>query len=74
MGKTYNKQSHKYDDDTSSRRSGNGVKHANGRKTGGMRTLNNYVDEYEDFDEDPFHDEIGFEEDITIQHIQNDKS
>jgi hypothetical protein len=74
MGKTYKKQSHGYDDEFSSGRSGKHSKHANGRKTGGMKTLNSYVDEEYDLEDDPFHDEIKFEEDITIQHIQNDKS
>ena len=74
MGKTYQKNSKKFDDEFSSGRSGKHSKHANGKKTGGMKTLNNYVDDDYDFDEDPFYDEIGFEEEITIQHIQNDKS
>lgn len=70
MGKTYKKQSSKYDDEFSSKRSGKQAKHANNRKTGGMKTLNSYADD--DFDEDPFDDEVGVEDEIFIQHIQDD--
>ena len=70
MGKTYNKNSKRFDDEISSGRSGKHAKHANNRKTGGMRTLNSYADE--DY-EDPFEDEIGIEDEIFIEHIQNDK-
>jgi hypothetical protein len=71
MGKTYKKQASKYDDEFASGRSGKHAKHANSKKTGGMRTLNSYVDD--DFDEDPFIDDVGLQDEITIQHIQNDK-
>lgn len=70
MGKTYNKNSKRFDDEISSGRSGKHAKHANNRKTGGMRTLNSYADEEY---EDPFEDEIGIEDEIFIEHIQNDK-
>ena len=43
MGKTYHKQSSRYDEDQSSGRSGKHAKHSNNRKGGGMRTLNSYV-------------------------------
>jgi len=73
MGKTYKKQSHRYDDDQSSGRSGKHAKHANGKKSGGMKTLNSYVEEDIDFDdEDIFDDDIEMTDDIDIQHIQND--
>ncbi len=52
MGKTYQKNSRRFDDDVPSGRSGNHSKHTNGKKTGGMRTLNSYVEE--DYDEDTF--------------------
>lgn len=68
MGKTYNKQ--KQDDEFSSGRSGKHSKHANGKKTGGMKTLNSYVEE--DYD-DPFVDEVdGITDEIFIQHIKQD--
>jgi hypothetical protein len=51
MGKTYQKNSRRFDDDVPSGRSGNQNKHTNGKKTGGMRTLNSYV---EDYNEDTF--------------------
>lgn len=70
MGKTYHKQSRKYDDDVSSGRSGNTTKHANNRKSGGMRTLNSYVEE--DYD-DSFKDEFEVHDEISIQHNTNTK-
>ena len=45
MGKTYQKNPRRFDDDIPSGRSGNNNKHNNGKKTGGMRTLNSYVEE-----------------------------
>ena len=49
MGKTFTNQARRFDDDFSGGRSGKHKKHANGRKTGGMKTLNSYVeDEYDD--------------------------
>ena len=74
MGKTYKKQSHRYDDEQSSGRSGKHAKHSNNRKSGGMKTLNSYVEEDIDFDdEDIFDDDIEMTDEINIQHIQNDK-
>ena len=67
MGKTYKK----HIDEFSSERSGKGAKHANGRKTGGMKTLNSYVEEDYDFDDDSFNDEIEIHDDIQIQHTKN---
>lgn len=73
MGKTYKKQSHRYDDEQSSGRSGKHAKHSNGKKSGGMKTLNSYVEEDIDFDdEDIFDDDIELTDEIDIQHIQND--
>ena len=71
MGRTYNNQSKRFDDEISSQRSGKHHKHSNNRKTGGMKTLNSYVEEeYDDSfdDEVEIHDEI----DIQIQHNTND--
>ena len=70
MGKTYTNKSKKFDDEVSSERSG---KQATNRKSGGIKTLNNYADEDYDFNDDPFDDDIGIEDEIFIQHIQNDK-
>lgn len=72
MGKTYTNKSKKFDDEVTSGRSGKHARHANNKKTGGMRTLNSYADEDYDLDDDPFDDEIGVEDEIFIQHIQND--
>lgn len=60
MGKTYHKNSKRFDDELSSGRSGKHAKHANNKKSGGMRTLNSYADEVEIDDE------------IYIQYIKND--
>jgi len=74
MGKTYKKLSHRYDDEPTSGRSGKHAKHSNNRKSGGMKTLNSYVEEDIDFDdEDIFDDDIEMTDEITIQHIQDDK-
>lgn len=70
MGKTYHKNSRHNDDESPSSRSGKHAKHANNRKTGGMRTLNSYVEEdYDDFDlnDDAFDDEFELNDEITIQ-------
>jgi len=70
MGKTYHKNSKKFEEEQTSGRSGKHAKHANNKKSGGMKTLNSYVDE--DYD-DPFVDEIdGISDEIFIQHIKND--
>lgn len=64
MGKTYNKNQKRFDDEISGQRSGKTTK-----KGGGMKTLNKYVEE--DYD-DPFDDEVGMDDQIFIQHIQQD--
>jgi hypothetical protein len=70
MGKTYHKNSKRFDDEQTSGRSGKQAKHANGRKTGGMKTLNSYVED--DFDDD-FFDDIELTDEINIQHNINTK-
>ena len=74
MGKTYQKQTRQFDEDSSSsQRSRKGKpKHSTNRKGEGMRTLNRYVDGYYDFDDtDFFEDEIGLYDEIHIKHITN---
>jgi hypothetical protein len=68
MGKTYKKNLNKFDDEFTSKRSGKHAKHANGKKTGGMKTLNSYVEEDYDFDESPFDDELEIHDEIQIQY------
>ncbi|CAB4170649.1 hypothetical protein UFOVP909_106 [uncultured Caudovirales phage] len=68
MGKTYNKQ--KTDNEFSGKRSGKST----GKNGGGMKTLNSYVEEELDFDDDIFNDDIEMTDDIQIQHIQNDNT
>jgi len=70
MGKTYHKQSTRYDDEKSSGRSGKHSNHSNNRKSGGMKTLNSYVEEDYDFDDGIFDDEIELNDEIQIQHIK----
>ena len=55
MGRTYRKPSINFDDAEFGSRFGKPSKHSNGKKTGGMKTLNSYVEEYDDdltFDQD----------------------
>jgi hypothetical protein len=73
MGKTYKKQTRQFDDEQTSGRSGKHAKHSNNKKSGGMKTLNSYVEEDIDFDDDIFDDDIELTDEIIIQHIQNDK-
>ena len=51
MGRTYHKSSRSFDDTEFGNRLGKPAKHSNGKKTGGMRTINSYVEEdYDDSD------------------------
>jgi hypothetical protein len=73
MGKTYKKQNNRYDDDISSGRSGKHANHSNGKKTGGMRTINNYIEEDDenfDLNEDSFSDEVEIDDEVYIQYIK----
>lgn len=57
MGKTYRRGDGKgYDDDRQGRRRGNKSGHSNGRKTGGMRVIN-----------DPFEDDDYFDDDVKVK-------
>ena len=71
MGRTYYKASKNFDDGNSSNSSGKPARHANGRKTGGMRTINSYVEEDYEFEDDTFDDEVELNDEISIQHIKN---
>ena len=70
MGKTYHKNSRRFDDDDTSGRSGKHAKHSNNKKGGGMKTLNSYVEEDYDFDDDTFDEYIELDDEISIQHIK----
>jgi hypothetical protein len=70
MGKTYRKNSS--GDDRASN-AGKNRNHANGKKTGGMRTLNSYVEEEDDYDEDTFNDDVGVSDKIQIRHTKHIK-
>jgi hypothetical protein len=72
MGKTYTKNSRRFDDEDTSGRTGKHAKHSNNRKGGGMKTLNSYVEEDYDFDDyDPFDDEVELQDDIQIEHTKD---
>lgn len=71
MGKTYN-QPKKFDDEFGGR-SGKPAKHISGKKTGGMRTLNSYVEEDYDINAEDFDDEFELDDQISIQHNTNTK-
>lgn len=76
MGRTYYKSSKNFDEIDFGKRSGKPAKHANNKKSGGMRTLNNYVEEdYDDYDlnDDSFDDEVELDDEISIQHNTNTK-
>ena len=61
MGKTYRQPPHKFDDERTARK-GKHPSHANGRKSGGMRIINDVYDETDDF----FDDEVNITEDVVI--------
>jgi hypothetical protein len=71
MGRTYNKSSNFYDDEKSSGRSGKHARHTSGKKTGGMRTINRYVEEDYDFNDELFDDDVELNDNIFIQHTKN---
>ena len=71
MGRTYHKSSKSFDDSDFGNRSGKPAKHSNGKKTGGMRTINNYVEDDYDLNDDSFDDEVELDDKIQIQHTKN---
>jgi hypothetical protein len=71
MGRTYHKSSKSFDDSDFGNRSGKPAKHSNGKKTGGMRTINNYVEDDYDLNDDSFDDEVELDDEIQIQHTKN---
>lgn len=71
MGRTYHKSSKSFDDTEFGNRSGKPAKHSSGKKTGGMRTINNYVEEDYEFEDDTFDDEVELDDEISIQHTKN---
>ena len=73
MGRTYYKTSKGFDDTEFGKRSGKPAKHANNRKSGGMRTLNNYVEDDYDLNDEDFDDEVELDDEISIQHNTNTK-
>ena len=75
MGKTYYKNSRRYDDDEGSGRSAKHPKYSHEpRRKGGMKTLNKFVEQYYEFDDSPFEDDVEINDNITIQQNTEDKS
>ena len=73
MGKTYYKSSKSFDDEGSGKRTGKTARHAHNKKTGGMRTLNSWVEEDYDLNNEDFDDDIELNDEISIQHNTNTK-
>jgi len=72
MGKTYYKNSRRYDDEENSGRSAKHPKYSyEPRRRGGMKTLNKFVEQYYEYDDSPFDDDIEIEDNITIQHTKD---
>jgi hypothetical protein len=71
MGRTYYKSSKNYDDSDFGNRSGKPAKHSSGKKTGGMRTINNYVEDDYDLNNENFNDDVELDDKIQIQHTKN---
>ena len=69
MGKTYRQPSHKFDDERAARK-GKHPSHANGRKSGGLRIINDVFDEDDDF----FDDDINITDTIVINKFSDDNS
>lgn len=69
MGKTFLKNSKSYDEESSGKRSGKKARHATNQKGKGMKTLNSYVEE--DYDEDPFEENLEINDEIFIQHTKS---
>jgi len=71
MGKTYYKSSKGFDDGFSGGRSGKPARHANNRKSGGMRTINSYVEDDYDLNDEDFDDQVDLNDDIQIDHTKD---
>lgn len=71
MGRTYNNVSKNFDNLNSSNSSEKSAKHVNGRKTGGMRTINNYVEEDYDLNNETFNDDVELDDKIQIKHTKH---
>lgn len=69
MGKTYRHQSSRYEDEKNSGRNGKHAGHANGRKQGGMRILNDHQYEDDDF----FDDDVEIDDEVVINKYRGQK-
>lgn len=71
MGKTYSHSQNKYDDDRPFKRGKKTPNHASGKKSGGMRIIN---DPFLDEDEDYFDDDISITDSIVINKYRDEDS
>lgn len=69
MGKTYRHSQSRFDDERSTKKTK--PSHANGRKSGGMRIINDpFIDDVDDY----FDDEVGITDTIVINKISDEQS
>jgi hypothetical protein len=66
MGKTYRRGDSMYDDDRQKRRHQSHTRHSNNKKLGGMKIINDPLDE------DYFDDEVQFHDSIVINTVSDD--
>lgn len=66
MGKTIRRQSSWYDEDQPRGRKAKGSGHSNNRRSGGMRVINDSVDDDQTYDDDAFDDSVGVHDEITF--------
>lgn len=69
MGKTYRQPPHKFDDENQQGRKKH-PSHTSGRKSGGMRIINDVFDENDDY----FDDDINITDTIVINKFSDDNS
>ena len=70
MGKTFRQPQHKYDDDQSVKKNKKHPAHTSGRKSGGMRIINDIYDENDDY----FDDDVNIMDDIVINKYSDEDS
>lgn len=70
MGKTYRHSQSKFDDDRSGKKKGKHPNHASGKKSGGMRIINDPFGE----DDDYFDDDVTITDEIVINKFSDEDS
>ena len=69
MGKTFRQPQHKYDDDRSVNKNKKHPAHASGKKSGGMRIINDPFG-----DDDYFDDEVNMMDEVVINKYSDEDS